>query len=258
MAENQDNPTTVDGVRAIEMRYRAIFSTDTKEPAFYQSSIRLNSPNMGVLLPERFMPVLESDDRCVSVFKLALLQTIKAADKFDGRELDFDWISVFMPLRLLRRKGCANILKEFTEMLDAFPNRICFEIPPQALDDDGGYFSESLRKLRRAGYHTMISGVGGESFPMFKLAELEPEYVMLNEDITRMLGTNQRSDTCVKSVISFINDLGAEPIAAGVASSETADSLYDMECSFYTGDEHSGDNSGSFIAERFIRRRNQA
>ncbi|MGN0587679.1 MAG: diguanylate phosphodiesterase, partial [Oscillospiraceae bacterium] len=124
MAENQDNPTTVDGVRAVEMRYRAIFSTDTKEPAFYQSSIRLNSPNMGVLLPERFMPVLESDDRCVSVFKLALLQTIKAADKFVGRELDFDWISVFMPLRLLRRKDCANILKEFTEMLGAYPNRI--------------------------------------------------------------------------------------------------------------------------------------
>ena len=162
-----------------------------------------------------------------------------------------------MPLRLLRRKDCANILKEFTEMLDAYPNRICCEIPPQALDDDGGYFRESMHKLRKAGYHTMLSSIGSESFPVFKLAELEPEYVMLNEELTRMLGTNRRSDTCVKSVISLINDLGAEPIASGVTSSEKADMLYDMECSFYTGDELSGDNSGSFIAERFIRRRNQ-
>ena len=55
MAENQIN-TTVDGVRAIEMRYRAVWSASEKLPAFYQSSIRLNSPDMGVLLPERFMP----------------------------------------------------------------------------------------------------------------------------------------------------------------------------------------------------------
>ena len=37
-----DINTTVDGVRAIEMRYRAIWSSAEKLPAFYQSSIRLN------------------------------------------------------------------------------------------------------------------------------------------------------------------------------------------------------------------------
>ena len=67
-----DINTTVDGVRAIEMRYRAIWSSAEKLPAFYQSSIRLNSPDMGVLLPEQFMPVIEADDRCISIFRLAL------------------------------------------------------------------------------------------------------------------------------------------------------------------------------------------
>lgn len=254
MNEEQEKATTVDGVRAVEMRYRAIFSTDTKEPAFYQSSIRLNSPDMGVLLPERFMPVLESDDRCISVFKLALLQTLKAAEKFTSRELDFDWISVFMPLRLLRKRSCFNTVKEFTEMLGAYPQKICFEIPAMLIDEDNDNYRESIRKLRRAGYHAMIAGVGGESFPLMKLAELEPDYVLLSEDITNMIGVNKRSDICVNSIISFINELDAKPVASGVTSAEKADLLYDIDCPFYTGSEDFG---GNYIGERFLRRKTQ-
>lgn len=257
MTENRDNPTTVDGIRAIEMRYRSIWSSSSKETVFYQSTMRLNSPNMGVLLPERFMPVLESDDRCISVLKLALLQTLKAADKFSDRELDFEWISVFMPLRLLCKKECVNILKDFTGMLGASPDKICFEIPALLIDTDNENCRESMQRLRRAGFHTMLTDVGGEGFPLIKLADLEPEYVMMNEDITRMMGTNERSDTCVKSVISFINSLDAEPVAVGIRSAETADRLYDYECPYYTGDEKSGDCGGKYLAERFIRRRNQ-
>lgn len=250
-----DKPTTVDGVRAIEMRYRAIWSSAEKTPAFYQSSIRLNSPDMGVLLPERFMPALENDDRCISVFKLGLLQTLKAADKFISRELEFGWISVFIPLILLRRKDCVKIIRDFTGMLGASHEKICFEIPISLVDEDDVRCFESMKLLRKAGFHTMLTGVGGESFPLLKLAQLEPEYIMMNEDITRMLGINERSDTCVRSVISFINELDAEPVAAGVGSSEKADKLYEYECPFFTGDENSGDFTGKFMSDRFIRRR---
>ena len=99
-----DINTTVDGVRAIEMRYRAIWSSAEKLPAFYQSSIRLNSPDMGVLLPERFMPVIEADDRCISIFRLALLQTVKAAEKFNDRGLDFDWVLGFYSSNAFRQE----------------------------------------------------------------------------------------------------------------------------------------------------------
>lgn len=260
MAENEeirDNPTTVNGLRAIEMRYRPIFDSFTKGAAFYQSSMRLNAPDMGVLLPERFMPVVESDDRCIPLFKLALLQTIKAAEKFTGRELDFDWISVNIPLRLLRRSDCANILTEFTGMVGAKNNKICLEIPSAVFDDEDSC-CRSIRKLKDAGFHTMITGVDAASFPLMRIADFEPEYVMLSEEITASIGKDKRSDTCICSLITLIRDLDAEPIATGVASAETAEKFYEFECSYYTGaGSATGDFSGSFLQERFIRRKNQ-
>lgn len=253
----QDNSATVSGLRAIEMRYRPIYDSFTKGAAFYQSNMRLNAPDMGVLLPERFMPVVESDDRCIPLFKLALLQTIKAADKFNGRELDFDWISVNIPLRLLRRSDCTNILTEFTGMVGAKNNKICLEIPSSVFDDEDGC-SKSIRKLKDAGFHTMITGVDAVSFPLMRIADFEPEYVMLDEAITASIGKDKRSDTCICSLITLIRDLDAEPIATGVASAETAEKFYEFECSYYTGaGSATGDFSGNFLQERFIRRKNQ-
>lgn len=259
MEENREirDETTVDGVRAIEMRYRPVFETGSKKPAFFQSTMRLNAPDMGVLLPGRFMPVLESDDRCVPLFKLALLQTIKAADKFTDREIDFDWISVVMPIRLLHRRDCTDILTEFTGKVNADPQRICLEISPLLAEEYDGCCRESLQKLRKAGFHTMLTGVGGSSFPLLKLSEFEPEYAAMDEEITRMLGTGDRAENTARSAISFIGSLDAQPVAVGISSAEAADKLYDYECLFYTGGGSSGEFSGEFRSEKYIRRKNR-
>lgn len=256
MNSYQENAAaTVDGVRAIELRYRSVWSASEKLPIFYQSSIRLNSPDMGVLLPERFMPVLESDDKCVSVFKLALLQSLKTADKLVEREIDFDWISVFVPIRLLNKKDCVRTIREFVGKMGGIPRKICFELPAGIMEESGGVCFDSLKQLRKAGYHTMLTGVDGENVPLFKLSEIEAEYVMLNDNFVRRLGKNDRSDDCIRSLISVIGDMGSEPIATGISTSEAADSLYELGCSYFTADENSADFSGKFMSDRFIRKK---
>ena len=104
----------------------------------------------------------------------------------------------------------------------------------------------------------MITGVDAVSFPLMRIADFEPEYVMLDEAITASIGKDKRSDTCICSLITLIRDLDAEPIATGVASAETAEKFYEFECSYYTGaGSATGDFSGNFLQERFIRRKNQ-
>ena len=53
-----------------------------------------------------------------------------------------------------------------------------------------------------------------------------------------------------KLIISFISELDAEPVADGVSSSEQTAKLYDLECSFYTGDY-----AGNYTLERFVRKK---
>ena len=55
--------TTVDGVRAIELMYRAIRRTDNDVLAFYRTNMRMNSPSMGTMMPDRYQMVLDSTER---------------------------------------------------------------------------------------------------------------------------------------------------------------------------------------------------
>ncbi|WP_287286503.1 hypothetical protein [Ruminococcus sp.] len=73
--------STVDGVRAVELFYRPIKNTDSGRVTFLQSQTRLNSPAMGTLMPADYLPVAQLSNRCVSIFKLALVQLLQALGK---------------------------------------------------------------------------------------------------------------------------------------------------------------------------------
>lgn len=247
-----DKPTTVDGVRAVELRYRAIRQTDTDNLAFYQSSMRLNSPSMGTLMPDRYLPVLDRTDQCVSVFKLALIQLLQASAKFTERGIDFDWSSIYMPLRLLKKSDCVKTVSEISEKYKISPDKICFELSSSLLDEKDTDCAAAIKKLRSMGYRFMLAGAGGDRFPLMKLANHELDYIMLDREVTDMLDVSERSDLCVKSMISFINELGAEPVATGVSTAAQAFKLYNFECSFYTGEY-----AGNFMLERFVRKKQE-
>ena len=55
----------------------------------------------------------------------------------------------------------------------------------------------------------------------------------------------------VKSIVGFVNDIGAEPIADGVYNSRQAEMLYSFECSYCAGTL-----AGKYMTERYVRRKN--
>lgn len=244
---------TVDGVRAIELMYRAIRRTDNDVLAFYRTNMRMNSPSMGTMMPDRYQLVLDSTERCISVFKLAMIQLMQASEKFSERGIDFSWCSIYMPLMLLRKNDCQKTVSEIISGYSIFPENICFELPLSLLDEEDGRCAESIKNMRKRGFHFMLPGVGGDGFPLMKLADFELDYVLLDNSLTDMLGVSERSDLCIKSIISFISELDAEPVADGVLSSAQAEKLYDLDCSFYTGDY-----AGKYMLERFIRKKSES
>jgi EAL domain-containing protein (putative c-di-GMP-specific phosphodiesterase class I) len=179
-----------------------------------------------------------------------MVQILQAVKKFTDRDLSFGWISVYMPLRLLRRPDCLRIVNEAVQKQKVAPDKICFELSLALLDEKDSRCADSIRELRRQGYHILLTEVGSDSCPMMKLAAFNLDYIMLDSSVIRMLGRGEKADLCVKSMIAFINEYGAEPIACGVESDEINERLYDYECSYYAGDF-----AGNFVLERYIRRR---
>ena len=66
--------TKVGGLRAVDMYYRGIREFESGEISFLQSKTRLNTPDLGTLMPETYRKVAELSNQCVSLFELELTQ----------------------------------------------------------------------------------------------------------------------------------------------------------------------------------------
>lgn len=255
MAEDnyfENAPTTVGGLRAVEMFYRGIREIETGSVAFFQSRTRLNTPGLGTLMPENFRDVAELTNQCVSLFEMESLQAIEAEENFRNRDFFFRWLSYYLPPKYLLDRGAESHILGMMVDHGVDSNRICFELPAKLLTEGTTRHARAISNMRNNGFHFMLTGFGGANCPLMKLSEFPVDYVLLSQEITSYIGKNDRSNAAVKSIIEFVSGLGAEPIADGISNSGQAEALYEAECKYIAGPL-----AGKYTAERYIRKRTE-
>lgn len=247
-----DNGSTVDGVRAVELFYRPVKNTDSDRTVFLQSQTRLNGPNLGTLMPADYLPVAELSDLSVNIFKLSLVQLLQAVEKFNVREINFGWISLYTPVRFLRDTNAPQIAAEYCDKFGVKYENVCFELSPRILAEEDKSAADNIAIMRRQGFHFMLTGFAAEGFSLLKTAEFKVDLIMLDGSMTEALSKGDRYETCVNSLLGFVFDLNAEAIAADVKNEAEIKKLENMQCLYYVGEK-----AGKYIAERYVRKRNE-
>ena len=242
--------TLVGGLRAVELYYRSVRDISTGQAAFLQSQTRLNTPDMGVMMPEAYRELCDYTNQCVSLFGLELVQALETHNKFVDRDVDFRWLSVYMPVAFLKDEKAEKGILGYMQRYKIQTNRICFELPEKLLDETDGAASENIKKLRNRGFHFMLTGFGASSCPMMRLSDFAVDHVLMSAEVTNYLGRDERSDGAVRSMIAFAKEMGAEPIADGVVNAKQAETLFEFDCNYCTGSL-----AGKYTQERYIRRR---
>ena len=251
MAETEKQ-TTVGGLRAVEMQYRTIREISSGHTAFYQSQTILNSPKLGVLTPDKYRDVCEMTNQSSKLFELELIQALDACTAFIERELNFGWLSLYMPVRCLKERRTVRMINEKLAEREIATSKVCFELAINLLEETDGEASDTINKMRNFGYHFMLSDFGESSCPMMRLSDFSVDYVLLSPEVSNYIGRGERSDMAVKSIISFVNELGSEPVADGVFNSKQAELLYEFECMYCAGSL-----AGKYLKEKNIKGRNE-
>lgn len=234
--ENSEIPTTVGGLRAVELHYRPVRNIATGSTAFYQSRTQLNTPGLGTLMPENFRDIADMSSQGTQLFLLELAQAIQTNLELTDREINFDWLSVYMPVHYLLQIACDRTLMETCRKYNLMYNRLCFEVSGKLLLEKDQIASRMIRILHSYGFHFMLMNFGTKNCPVMRLSECPVDYVMLSPELTHNLSRDQRSHSIVGSVVSLVNDIGAIPIADGVTASHQAEAFYEFGCPYCAGD----------------------
>ncbi|MEE5993304.1 MAG: EAL domain-containing protein [Oscillospiraceae bacterium] len=244
--------TTVGGLRAVELHYRVIREIVSGQQAFFQSRTQLNTSGLGTLMPENFRQVAELSDQCKELFRLELMQAMEAHHKFVEREYQFQWMSVYMPLRFLLEYGADRTLMKLCEKYEISENRLCFALSDRILMKGNKALSVTIQNMRHRGFHFMITDFGGDGCPVMRLTDFPVDYVMISPEAIQNMGKNERMDNAVRSLVNFIGEMGATPIADGVRDIHQTESLTEYGCLYCAGAL-----SGKYTAERYIRKKSE-
>lgn len=230
-----ETPSTVDGLRAIELSFRPLRDIATGRSVCYLARTQLNTPGLGTLMPETFRPAADASGKSAELFGLEMMQLAESILALKESERNFRWVSQELPLSLLRDRTTVEALEKICENYSVSPGSFCFTVPEKTLDEKDDNAAENIAYMRKLGFHVMITGFGESGCPYIRLSEFLVDYVMLSPAITLYIGKSERSDQAVRSIITFINDLGCEPVADGVKSSTQAEKLYSFGCTYCAG-----------------------
>ncbi len=122
----------------------------------------------------------------------------------------------FMPNAVYEPANCIQATLRAAERTGFALERIIFEFTENEDITGSDKLNEIVREYARHGLRTAIDDFGAGYSGLNRLAELQPDYVKLDMDLTRHLDTDARRRTIVGHTVRLCEELGVRVIAEGI------------------------------------------
>ena len=225
----------MDSPRQMELFYRPVYDWDYQAPAGWQSQLRITSPDMGLLMPEQYLPVSERTNQCCQLADWALEQALTDAAELTGRGVELEWVSVYISVRMLGQADFLDTVKRHLAQSGWPAEKLCLEFPPELLFSDDETAAGNLRRARALGIHAMLAGFGTAFCPVMKLLETPCDWVLLAPEVPADFRASGRRREATLSLIRLLQGQDVRVVADAVDSEETAEALAAEDCLWTAG-----------------------
>jgi EAL domain-containing protein (putative c-di-GMP-specific phosphodiesterase class I) len=199
----------------IETRYQPIIRITDRRPVGLEALARLNHPERGTLLPDRFVPQIEDAGLAAELTGLVSERAFSdlAGPFLAGRDFR---MSVNFPLDVLLKPAALDRLEE-QRVAAALPaERIVIELTESRPVDDIPMLRRSLERLRALGYGAAIDDVGPAVPRLAPLLELPFTSLKLDKDLVQQVGGSAEVRTFLAETIIQAKMRGLSVVAEGV------------------------------------------
>jgi EAL domain-containing protein (putative c-di-GMP-specific phosphodiesterase class I) len=199
----------------IENRYQPIVRVADRQPVGLEALARLNHPQRGTLLPDRFVPQIEHAGLAAEL--TGLVSTRAFADLggpfLAGRDLR---MSVNFPLDVLLQPAALGRLEEQRISAGLVADQIVVELTESRPVDDIPMLRRSLERLRSLGYGVAIDDVGPAVPRLAPLLELPFTSLKLDKDLVQQVCESEAVRTFLATTIQQAQARGLTVVAEGV------------------------------------------
>lgn len=231
--------------------YHPLLDARTNQVVSCEALIRWQHPELGLLLPDSFIPLTEETGLIIPIGEWVLRSACQQHQRWRKAGLPPIRVAVNISACQFRRGNLFATVERVLSETGTEPNYLELELTESMLMQAPDEARETLDKLKALGVHLSIDdfGTGYSSLSYLKLFPIDR--LKIPREFVRDITSNPDDATIAKAIVSLGNNLNMRVVAEGVERIDQLEFLVSHGCDelqgFYFAQPMSSDEFAEFL-----------
>lgn len=225
--------------RALGLRYQPLADLHTGQVASIEALLCWQHPDLGLIMPEQFIPALEHDDRIVELELWAVRQACLDLRAWNDHGFPDVHLAIHLTSRGFHDARLAAGIEEVLSGTGIDPAFLALEIRESALMQDPVAVEEAQRRLREIGVSLVLDDFGVGYSSLCHLKQFTYERVKIGSSVVGGIAANADDAAVARAVIAMAHNMGSKVVAVGVETEEQCEFLRNHLCDEIQGPVYS-------------------
>jgi diguanylate cyclase (GGDEF)-like protein len=202
-----------------------------------EALVRWNSPELGLVMPMRFIPLAEDSGLIVGLGNWVLRESCRQVMQWRRSGFDLPQVSVNLSVKQLERPEFIDVLRQILDETGMDAASLKLELTESVMMAVGGAF-DLLERLRDLGISLSLDDFGTGYSSLSYLKMLPVQQLKIDKSFVDGIGKNSGDEAIIRTVMELARSLDFEVVAEGVETIEQSDFLAGLGCEQLQGHLH--------------------
>jgi EAL domain-containing protein (putative c-di-GMP-specific phosphodiesterase class I) len=190
---------------------------------------RWRHPELGLILPEEFIPVAERTGLIVPLTLWVLHRSLMQCLAWNQSGIDLR-VAVNLSMWNLDAQELPDQIAGLLESVNISPHRLELEITESSVMNDPRRSLINLTRIKELGVRLSIDDFGAGYSSLAYLTKLPVKGLKIDKSFVQNMATERDNAVIVKSIVDLGHNLGLKVVAEGVETRETVEILRAFKC----------------------------
>jgi EAL domain-containing protein (putative c-di-GMP-specific phosphodiesterase class I) len=216
----------------LELYYQPIINLKDDKLLGFEALVRWNHPSLGMIFPDKFIPLAEESDLIIDIGKWILQEVCHQIQIWQQQSPEYFESLTFsanLSSKQLTQTDLAAQIKEILDGTGVQSHNLVLEITETALVDQEITANATLSQLKNLGIKLYIDDFGTGYSSLNRLYDMPFDVLKIDRSFVQKLGTPS-GKYIVQTITKLAEHLGMDVVAEGVETIEQLNELKSLDC----------------------------
>lgn len=222
------------GFSGFHLLYQPVVDAGTEQLTGAEALLRWKSKRYGLVPPDQFIPVLESDPLFPELGEWIIRESIRTAKQF-LRQFPGFIININLSYTQLEKPDFVDMVLRILEDLDYPPEQLCLEITERCRLLDLDLLKNVVANLKSRGIRVALDDFGTGFSSVSTLKEIPVDTIKVERSFVQNIEAHEKDRRLVRQITDLAAIFGAGVCVEGIETAGMRDILRDFQVNSFQG-----------------------